>query len=340
MKKIVKTTGSIFAIVCMTAACSVEEPTVDQAAEEEQTTEFSDDDLVTIPVALAESSSAISLLLAPATDYDMTVDGCASGLTTTANELTPSLEVYKFDRGCLAKLTAFTSGGITYVPSSGDPFTTWLAGDTATFEDQSDPTTTIAVKVDSQLEDPIAGTETVAYSFSEIEAGADENIASSVVGQSQTLSVSGQVAPDFNIATNGVNFVGITATGAGEFEFKFECASAQTGTGLTADCAGVTMSDLTYKLVEDTFGGTLTTAEAAALFPAGESSLLAAEVYDAGTNGLTNGGFTTKLGTGSALVGPDAMHDNPNMILILQAADTSYKYFNIDVSTLSETQAQ
>ena len=48
-----------------------------------------------------------------------------------------------------------------------------------------------------------------------------------------------------------------------------------------------------------------------------------------------NGGFNTKVGA-SVLTGPDQMHLNPNMMMVLEAADTSYLYINVDVTVLTQ----
>ena len=142
---------------------------------------------IRIDVVVTENKS--SLLLADATAFTMQLEGCASGYTSSATETDPSLLAYKFDRDCLAKLASFQINGVTYVPSAADPFTTGLAGDTAVFEDSTAPTNLISVKVVTQLDNPISGTEPVAYSFSQITKGDDENIADSVVGGLRKLTI-------------------------------------------------------------------------------------------------------------------------------------------------------
>jgi hypothetical protein len=125
-----------------------------------------------------------------------------------------------------------------------------------------------------------------------------------------------------------VSFVGVTAGGAGQFDIILECTS---DIGVTDTCEGVDFTDTTYKLVEDTYTSTMSIGDANALFPAGESSITLPGDREAPGGTTTNGGFATVT-----LDGPDEMANNPNMILILQAADTSYQYFNIDVSTLTQ----
>lgn len=331
MRNVLKIAG--FITITGALACSVEEASVVPQDGEETEQSFTDEDLVSIPVSISESG-ATALNLAPASAYSISLDSCASGYTSAADETDSTLAVYKFDRDCLAKLTAFTAGGISYQPQSGSDFTTWLAGDEATFEEVGTPANTVTVRVVETLAAQILGTETINYAFSEVDAGVDENIADSVVGDSNPLQIEGQAAPAFSI--NAVNFVGINATGGGEFEFKLECDSLQTGTDATAACEALNLTDVQYKLVDDTFGGAITAAEAQTIFASGESSILTVDVINPGEESLTNGGFTTTLGAGSALAGPDQMHLNPNMLLIIEADDTSYLYFNIDVTTVSQ----
>jgi hypothetical protein len=288
----------------------------------------SDSGLIKIPVKLTEKKKGFSL--ADATTYSISLTDCASGYTSTANQNSSSLKVYKFDRDCLAKLTQFQLNGFTYTPQAADPFTTWQTGDTATFEVAASPSNTLQVKVISTLDDPISGTEAVEYRFSTIESGANETIADTDVGDPHTMTVAGQDAPSFTI--HSVELVGITAGGAGQFEFVMECTSDITGAGATTACLDVLFTDIRYKLIEDTYGSTLTYAQAQALFPADESSVdTATEVVAVGGGGTTHGGFTTVT-----LDGPDIMHTHPNMILVIEAADLSYLYFNVDVTILTQ----
>jgi len=292
-----------------------------------------DKELVTVSVGIEESESPL-FQLAAATSFSMSLEGCVSALTyPSILETNPNIDVYKFDQDCVVKLNQFVYGGVTYIPSAGDPFTSWAPGDIATFEDSTDNTNTIRVTVNTQLDNPVSGTEAISYNFSEIQAGADELIASNVVSDAHAISVEGQPAPSF--AVSAVNFNGMTALGAGQFAFTMECSAGVTGTvaGTDLACAGVDVSSLTYRLVEDTYSGTLTLADATALFPTGESAVtLGTDGLDLGAGGTTNGGFVTVT-----LDGPDAMHSKPNMILVIEAADASYQYFNIDVTTLSYT---
>ncbi|NRA65501.1 MAG: hypothetical protein HRU19_13520 [Pseudobacteriovorax sp.] len=74
----------------------------------------------------------------------------------------------------------------------------------------------------------------------------------------------------------------------------------------------------------------MTLAEATTLFAtAGSAPNSTINVGDAS---FPNGGFES-----IDLTGPDQMHLNPNMILVVEADGKSYQYFNLDVSTLSYT---
>ncbi len=266
--------------------------------------------------------------LASANSYDMTLSGCASGLSISGiTQANPSVDVYKFDQGCSIKLNSFVMGGITYVPSLGDPFTSWAPGDIATFQEAGVPANNFTVVVTTQLNNPITGTEAVAYTFTQLAAGTDETIAKSVVGDSHALSVSGQDAPTFDI--KGVTMTGMTAGGAGEFVLKAECDTAITGSAPNFVCGTTQITSLKYKLVKDTYSGTLTAAQAAAIFDGSETTVDAADLLALGTSGATNGGFNSQTVTGPAL-----MHSNPNMLFIIKAG-ASYKYFNVDVTTLT-----
>lgn len=286
---------------------------------------------VTIGVSVDEGAAAFAL--ASATSYSMALEGCASGLSySNISQANPNVDVYKYDQNCVIKLNGFSINGINYVPSASDPFTSWAAGDIATFEESGNSTNSLRVVVGSQLGNPIAGTESVAYTFSQIVAGSDSTFAKSAVGANHALSVSGQDATPMTVAA--LNFIGMTAAGAGQFQFTLDCNENVSGTAPALSCAGTSLSDLKYKLVKDTYSGTLTLAQAAALFDGSELSIADADKLAVGAGGAAHGGFVTKGGA-SALTGPDQMHANPNMLLVIQVAGVSYRYFNVDVTTLT-----
>ena len=113
-------------------------------------------------------------------------------------------------------------GGIAYSynNSSSTDFTTWQSGDTAEFSDVSG-FYTISLNVSSQLDDPITGTEPVAYGFSMTISGADESLASTDVGDSHSISVEDDPVPAVSIFES--HFVGVDPSGSAEFNFSIEC---------------------------------------------------------------------------------------------------------------------
>jgi hypothetical protein len=282
--------------------------------------------LVTVPVTLINKAVGLNLL-APADTFTVTLVGCATGYTSTADENSTALQVYKFDKGCKAKLTTFDFNGRTYVPTAGDPFTTWAQNDTAVFDEAVPTGHALAVKIISTIADPVVGNEDVTYQFAELIKGADQAIAAATVSDGHDLTVASQPPPSFTIKS--VSFDDVTAGGAGKFTFVMECTA-----DIAANvCATVDMGLLQYKLVEDTYtADTLTMAEAQAIFStAGTAVTMPGDRVAMGASGTVHGGFTT-LST----AGPNQMALHPHMILIIQANNASMQYFNVDVATLTQ----
>jgi hypothetical protein len=294
------------------------------------------EDLVSISVRVEEKKNpqASSFNLADATSFTVILTGCASGQTGTATQSDPSLGVYKFDQSCVGQLTSFQFNGSTYTPDPSDGFESYAIGDSATFIDALNPNNKFRVVVTSQLNSPISGTESISYSFSQILAGDDQKFAEEVVSAPHTVSVSGIGAPAFKVKE--LSYVGMTAQGAGQFQFKLECDATLTGTGGTTACQDNLLSSLRYKLVKDTFGGVLDITQAASLFTTGGISIDPTEVIPVGNGSLPKGGFMTPpAADAEVLTGPNQMHLNPNMLLVIEASATSYTYYNVDVSIVN-----
>jgi hypothetical protein len=286
---------------------------------------------IQVSISLQDRNNA-GLQLTDAASFRMALDGCASGLAYP-EITTATIAVYKDDTGCKVKLLSFVLNGVNWVPSVEGPFSTWATGDTAQFVNQADSSMTSKVVLQSQLNDPISGSESVAYAFTQSLAGGDGAIGTNSVAAGHGLSVSGQDAPQFTL--KAISWAGMSPAGAGQFVFTLECLVAVSGEGASELCSGLSLNDIKYKLVKDTYGGTLSLAQAAEIFAAGgENTIAAGDRLALGAGGTTNGGFVTASGD-AVLTGPQQMHANPNMLLVVQAANVSYRYFNIDVSTLS-----
>lgn len=286
--------------------------------------------------------AAFGLTGTAASAYSVDLAGCLSGYSATVTEANlDGIEVYKDDRDCLAKLTTFTIGGITYTDSDigAVPFTTWLANDTATFASAGGDL--IRVRVLSQLDSPISGTEAVVYNFSEVLDGTgDYTFSEAEVSDAHLITVESQEAPLFDVVA--ANYVGMDdVSGAAEFTFKLECVDDPTlalptsvamsaGGAANSLCGGNDLADITYKLVKDTYGSIITINDAETIFgTAGTAVTMPADQY---ADSATNEGFNT-----ATLDGPGALGTagNEAMILIVKAG-ASYTYYNIDVTTISQ----
>ena len=297
--------------------------------------------IIQIPLTFGSSTSAFSL--ADATTFSIQMDSCASGIgTVTVDETSNYLEVYEFDRDCLAKLTTFELNGKTYTPKALSEFDTWQAGDLAVFEvNGANPVDELNLEVIATLSSPITNTDIVHYKFSEITDGGDETIGEPTVRESAALTVDGQAAPDFSI--NQVELVGITAGGVGEFRFQLECNQAVTGTGNDITCFDVRLDEIKLAIGVDTYGGTPSVSDLETLYTAYGDVLI-----NMGTEAFVAGGGTPVLGNGGFITADTAdadviymktaspIHTNPNMIFVLKA-DPSYLYFNVDVTTITQS---
>src|SRR5690606_34697779 len=141
---------------------------------------------ISIPTRLENASGTFLALTDPADDFVIELVDCLSGHSATVTKANVAgLEVYRYDRECLAKLNEFTYGGKVYKPTATDPFTTWQAGDTALFDEDGEPgTNPLQVIVLSTLSDPVSGTDVISYGFSEIATGQAREILWTTVGAS------------------------------------------------------------------------------------------------------------------------------------------------------------
>jgi hypothetical protein len=277
---------------------------------------------VTVGVNLAERKAGFAL--AGVTNYSMSLEGCASGYSETSiTQSNPSIDLYKFDQNCKVKLNSFIINGASYAPGT-DAFTSWLADDSAIFESATS-TEKFTVKVISQLSSPIATADTVSYAFTQLLEGDDALIAKDVVGANHTISVSGIDAAAVDII--GVAMTGMSGAGAGEFKLTLECANNVTGTGAATACGSNLLTSLKYRLVEDTYGGTLNETSAADLFASAGTSVDSNDILAIGS-AAPKGGFAVTVS------GPSPIHTKPNMLFVIQSGGASYKYFNVDVETL------
>lgn len=268
-------------------------------------------------------------LINEASKYSISLDNCLSGYSSTSTELNPSMQAYKFDSNCLAKLESFEFQGRTYIPSNSNPFTTWQVGDVAVFEDQVSPSNTFFVEVMATLSSPIVGAEEVYYEFYEdTQLGGNGSILEATIG-AQAVNAKGQdTPPDFSPIT--ANFIGETPGGGFTLEFILNCNTVMVGD----ICGGVDLQDIRYILVEDIYGGSPSRGELKNIHASDVAIDLATEKLLPGEQNANNGGFKTTVGL-NILATPDDVANNKNMILSLEANGDSYQYFNFDIETTS-----
>lgn len=314
---------SMCALTLIANACSRSSPKDDGGGDSDATAQST----VRYSVNLAH----VNFGLAGASAYKMSVEACVSGFTSQVTEVSSYISVYKYDKACLAKLNSLTVDGITYVPSSSHPFVNWQQGDTAEFNDAAGSGLKLYVQVMNQLDDQIPSTAPshgVEYAFSTITKGMNQNCANDCIQNQYSVAVNGIEAPNFEIKL--FSYVDMSAKGAGAFVFKFECATDLVGSDLEAKCGNSSLASLKYKLVQDSFSGVLTIDQASVLMSTATADIELVEVIPAGSDpAMPHGGFISKV-----LSGPDQMHLNPEMLVVLETAKTSYKYWNVDVTPI------
>jgi hypothetical protein len=274
-------------------------------------------EMVSINLAVAQQSG---FSLASSSAFTMALTGCESGLTYgSITQNVAKIDVYKNDRGCRIELIDFESSNATYIPD-GDGFgADWSENRVANYKNASDAADKLRVVIQSQLSNPVVADETVVFSFTEARSGAGETLSHEAVGNQNSLSVNGQIAPEFNLTA--VSFLGIAADsgGAGQFSFGLDCEDPVVGTS----CNGLEMTSIRYRLIKNESGGDLTIEQAAALFPNAESG-----------TAVTAGALTAQGFTIASINGPGQLISNRDMILVL-SGNGSFRYFTIDVALLS-----
>jgi hypothetical protein len=271
-----------------------------------------------IEVPLGLSAPSLSLAGASFADWTITITGCKSGystsVTSTAAAPKTAVGLYKFDQGCVAGLEKFKIDGDEYTKQGGGVLNA-AAGTEATF---ISGTKTKSIKVASQLDSPLTASSKAQFSFYEITNGADKPLQD--YSQGHNLGIVGVEAPYFEI--NAANMTGMT-DGVPTFNIKFECQNAISTTKCpTPNADAQAMADMTVKVVDDTFSGTPTYANAEGAFAT------------AGVTTTVDATVGTKGGMTASAVGIGPMYQHRNLIVFIRystAGGASYRYFNVDI---------
>ncbi len=287
---------------------------------------FTEEDIM----QLNASVLPIGLDLAPSDSigYTINMEGCVSGLKSTATDTAPLLRAYIGDRGCIAKLSSLQFRNLTWTISTQQPFSTYKMGETAIFTANNDGVTQLLVTVGNQLSTPVVKTDTVGYSFIEKVAGSSGTVADFRINPNTT--VLGRGSPAFILRQ--AQLTNITTTGAGQFSFTLECDQSITTEQRISFCHDAQLSQTTYILIKDPMDRQLSFAEVTALFASGIGvfSVKIPDDFVSPSPQYPNGGFVTKQGN-AAILGPSSLQQSTNMILILANAG-AFELFKITLS--------
>jgi len=304
-----------------------------------------------------EGGSSDLGLVSTATNLFVTVSSCASGYTVgtgaSPQAITSVVNLYNGDRGCIIQLEKFTLGSTTYSSQgqNAQAFSSTSAGGVATFQDVNNTSSIIKVFIASHVTSPVT-TAAVSFNFTDIQAGTTNNISQANVSTPVPLSATGQAAPNYTMPF--ARYLSTNSDGSGNISVTMACGATVSGTGATETCSGINLTtQLDYKLVEDTYGGTLTVAQANSIFSTdgtaitsdgstGTGITIAAGGSDANSNTITNGGFNTS--NSSPLLTTAAFYPSHlNYIFVLRQRDTtgahntlSYLYVLVTLTSITQ----
>jgi len=292
-------------------------------------------------VSPVEKNSPKGLNLIDASAFTIRVQGCSSGYAVELTTNKTKLNLYKNDLNCLARLVDFTRNGKKYSPVAGKDFVTLAVGEKADFR-SADGLDTIIVKVTKQISSPVQAGDSINFAFLESTGNAQSlGLLKIQFGLSGKNTRSGNSPINFKMKRS--QLVNIDpATGKGRVVFKLECnVILGRPNNPNADCGGVRLRDLSYVLVADTVNGSPCPSNAtacASYFNNAGLSISNQEFIDPGTDGLTNGGFTTRVDATLALLTPGKINVTPNMLMIVTDGK-SYQWFNLDFQVNATTAA-
>jgi len=279
-------------------------------------------EVIEIPLGVDYDATQSFMAGAAITDWTIAVSGCKSGYTTsvTSTSAAPKTAVglYKFDQSCVAGLEKFTYGTSVFTKQGGGTLS-GVAGTSATFESG---TKVLKVSISTQLDSPLSASSKAAFSFFEITKGTDSLPPGTKYSQGQGLSISGVEAPNFEISDIELTAIA-AADGAPTFNVKLECNNAiASGACSSASGDAQPMASMDVKIVDDTFGGAPTFADAETLFTT------------AGITPTVDGTIGTNGGMSAILLGSGPLYSHRNTIVFIRYAVTggaSYRYFNMDI---------
>ena len=286
-------------------------------------------------------SSEPQFNLLPATSVSFAISDCKSGYSATgltAASDSKTVNLYKYDRDCVAGLESFGFGGSTYVPVSGIP----LKGaplETANYHVSADPTKVLRVKVLTQFDAQLSTSgSSASFVFEQISKGSDYSVVDYTYAH--TATAGGLEAP--NVTINSAIITDIDVSGKATFEVTFECSAAMTTVGADPNCpAALSSGDALIKKMS----ALLATSPAPGANPV--VSLATAEseftTRSAGVVNLTNASFVSgnNFKVTVQQQSAAALYNDRDLVLYLRITDPlvagvySYKYFRFAVGVPS-----
>jgi len=298
--------------------------------------------------AFGLENSQNNLELAPSTATNLSVQFTCTNTSTWGPYTVLSGATIPIPTGgtnCLVKLLSFQFNSTTYsaTQAGATNFTTWLAGNVATFADTAFASTdTITVFVKNQVtQGGVVSTDTVSYNFTDLNVATPNSLPASSIQTGVPLTVNGQAAPNFTILA--ARYLSNNSNGSANLSFTLQCGANVTGSSGAYSCSGVPETQVDYIFIADAYSqGTIKVAQANAAFSANTPTAVVggnevgAGGSDLNANVVANGGFYTSnaspLSTGSVPIFPN----NLNYVLMIRQKDangnaTAFITFYIDL---------
>jgi hypothetical protein len=291
----------------------------------------------------ADTSFALSLTI-NASQFTVSVEGCASGYSAVMTEVDPSIDLYFGDLGCVAKLQSFTLDGVSYVPDPLKPFTSYAQGEVARFIGTPGDVVRL-VRVARQLPSPITSQSPIAYRISELlQSAANSSILDGSLGLRYTAIKGTDLPPDFRV--HSIAIIGENgAAGTLYLKFELECLTTlgNFNNNKFVNCSGVNLLDLRYVLIEDLYSdqpctsANITACDAAfATGGTGTTPTTLDEVISPKAGTMPNGGFFTSVV--APLATPRPLQQAPRLMLMIKTVANnkngttggSYQIHNVD----------
>jgi len=304
---------------------------------------------ISVPVSIEKTGSVgldgLGLTVSTGTTLNVAVTGCASGYSFATGAITSVVNLYNGDRNCLVKLKSFVFGTTTYsaTATGATDFTTWLAGDTATFANTTSATDLITVFARTQVSSILTLSDAVLYNFTDVQGSTTSSTASDAISTPVSLTVNGNAAPDFTYLDSRIMSTNVNGTVV--LKLQFQCPNTVTGTSPTESCDGLAEANMDYIMVENTYSNAaLTVAQVNAIFAAGSPTAVTQDAAGAAGVGTVSTSPKGGIQTSSTTVGAPLYPSHQNQLIIIRLRDggtpnltLSYEYFYINIGSLTQS---